>query len=296
MVRTRDEDEYEVDKIVDVKADEHTRAPLFKVRWKGYSKSHDTWEPVDHLLNVLGLCNVYLLNKGYAPLHQNGSGKLVRKEEDVGENSEEQEEEEPKPKKKAKKEGPYTPIIKSPKPLKTPAKEVRTPNAKQAKAEGNIPGKPAAVPKPSAAHKSPMRSPSNSSPLPPISPDRPPTRPPNRPISSPVPRPSRSDLPSVPTQRSAVPNPPSESFSSNAPENSPLQGLRVRRADWEFDRPLQILGCRVGESGLEYSILFAFDTGVVPLPKIVSHEELITKAPWLFARFFITNHKVFIPS
>jgi hypothetical protein len=72
--------------------------------------------------------------------------------------------------------------------------------------------------------------------------------------------------------------------------------LRVRRADWEFDRPVQILGCRVGVSGLEYSILFAFDTGVVPLPKIVSHEELIAKAPWLFARFFITNHKVFIPS
>jgi len=306
MGREREDDEYEVKKIVDVQPDQSTGKAKFRVRWKGYTPADDTWEPVDHLENVLGMCNEYLLNHGYSPLTANG--KLLRLEEDVaGEELEEAEEaREPKLRKKAKKEGSFQPIVKETKPVKAvpkPAKDVKVPSGKVVKTESKVPGRPAAIPKPPSAPVSQPRPIQDHAAVQPASLVKKmhTARPPPQPTASvqfhsapPYTRPAQLPIPTPPVQP-----PPSVQSSSQSTAVvsgfNPLQGLRVRRADWEFDRPLQILGCRVGETGLEYSVLFAFDTGVVPMPRIVSHEELITKAPWLFARFFITNHKVFIP-
>lgn len=41
--------EFEVDKIVDTKWDPTTQIPLYKVRWRGYTSKHDTWEPLTAL-------------------------------------------------------------------------------------------------------------------------------------------------------------------------------------------------------------------------------------------------------
>jgi hypothetical protein len=42
---------FEVDSIVDFAYDGKTHEPFFRVRWVGYSRSHDTWEPISHLRN-----------------------------------------------------------------------------------------------------------------------------------------------------------------------------------------------------------------------------------------------------
>lgn len=300
MVRERDDDEYEVKELVGVRPDPNTGKAQFRVRWKGYTASHDTWEPVEHLENVLGMCNEYLLIHGYSPLTE--TKKLQRIEDDA---AGEEEMREPKPRKKPKKEEGYQPIMKETKPAKVVpkyAKDVKVPSGRLIKAENRVPGRPAALPKPPSL-TSQLRPISDHSvqPVSLVKKSNPAFRPPQPTASVQF----TSELPSTRPVKISSPTPPTvqppplvnslDQSTAVVSGSNPLQGLRVRRADWEFDRPLQILGCRVGEAGLEYSVLFAFDTGVVPLPRIVSHEELITKAPWLFARFFIMNHKVFIP-
>jgi hypothetical protein len=40
---------FEVDKVVDFGLDSSSGAPLFRIRWRGYSRAHDTWEPLSNL-------------------------------------------------------------------------------------------------------------------------------------------------------------------------------------------------------------------------------------------------------
>ena len=52
-----DEPEYEVDKILDSQI--RWRRLEYKVRWKGYDQSHDSWQPVGNLKNAKRSINAF---------------------------------------------------------------------------------------------------------------------------------------------------------------------------------------------------------------------------------------------
>jgi Chromo (CHRromatin Organisation MOdifier) domain len=79
-IRRRDTDEFIVERIVDhidktplnVKNGPKKNALQFKVRWLGYGKKHDTWEPWVHLCNNICL---------HRYLHDNGLDRLIPKDQ-----------------------------------------------------------------------------------------------------------------------------------------------------------------------------------------------------------------------
>ena len=56
---TDDEELFKVEKIVDSKVDKNG-VPLYKIRWRGYLASDDTWEPTENIAltgqGVVSLC------------------------------------------------------------------------------------------------------------------------------------------------------------------------------------------------------------------------------------------------
>ena len=53
-------EEYEVDEIVD--DNEIDGEQCYRVHWKGYDSTHDTWEPIGHLANAKEKVQKYLAN------------------------------------------------------------------------------------------------------------------------------------------------------------------------------------------------------------------------------------------
>jgi Chromo (CHRromatin Organisation MOdifier) domain len=51
------EEEYEVEEILDSKKMGRTQKLYYRVRWKGYSEAHDTWEPEDNVRHASELMN-----------------------------------------------------------------------------------------------------------------------------------------------------------------------------------------------------------------------------------------------
>ncbi|UKZ49343.1 hypothetical protein TrVGV298_003589 [Trichoderma virens] len=54
-----DRNEWEVEKIVDSRIEEETLQHFFRVKWKGFSDKHNTWEPKKNLANCKGLVDAY---------------------------------------------------------------------------------------------------------------------------------------------------------------------------------------------------------------------------------------------
>ena len=57
---SRDPDEYEVQKILDVHVERGRKRPKFLVRWKGYSPDNDTWEPPGNLIHSSEIVRQFL--------------------------------------------------------------------------------------------------------------------------------------------------------------------------------------------------------------------------------------------
>ena len=58
------------------------------------------------------------------------------------------------------------------------------------------------------------------------------------------------------------------------------------------DRPVKIIGVRGGDQGLEYAILFAYSDCKHVGVGVARHHDVMEKAAWLFARFFLLNSSV----
>lgn len=288
-------DEYVVQKIVSVRASASTGAPEFLIRWKGYTEGDDTWEPVDHLEKMRGSCAKYLLMHGYKPnldlLERDGECEIA----------EEPEEEEPKLKKKPKKEsGGYIQVAKpsaqkpaaskGPKantyshlPLKDRAKPADPPKT-PTEVQDSVPEKtPDTKPTETVTKKNPvvLRE-LLSKPIKPIPIEA------NEGFKTPAKKQPEIIKPQ-PIAPSALPTKPTVPAEASKPLFS---GLRLRSADWEIDRPVKVIGCRPAAEGIEYCVQFAAEEGVLPNYKIVSHQELLKNAKWLFSRFFIDNHQL----
>ena len=63
---TDDEELFKVEKIVDSKVDKNG-VPLYKIRWKGYLASDDTWEPTENIA-LTGHGELYLYYMYYVLL------------------------------------------------------------------------------------------------------------------------------------------------------------------------------------------------------------------------------------
>ncbi|KZV92425.1 chromo-domain-containing protein [Exidia glandulosa HHB12029] len=55
----RAQEEYTVERILDVRADRHTGRYLYYVKWQGYSVDDSTWEPEENLDRAEGLIQAF---------------------------------------------------------------------------------------------------------------------------------------------------------------------------------------------------------------------------------------------
>ena len=71
-------DEYEVEKIVDKRTKNGKEE--YKIKWVGYSMSECTWEPLEHLLNVMDEVEKYekSIKKGKINLENNKIEKKIK--------------------------------------------------------------------------------------------------------------------------------------------------------------------------------------------------------------------------
>lgn len=56
---------YSVEKVLSVKLDEETGAPIWLVKWEGYDESHNTWEPDGNMVTARRACRAHLRNLQY---------------------------------------------------------------------------------------------------------------------------------------------------------------------------------------------------------------------------------------
>ena len=71
-------------------------------------------------------------------------------------------------------------------------------------------------------------------------------------------------------------------------ENLLFPDVQHRQGNLEYDRPVKVIGLRESEGMTEYAVLFAPSFGKCPDATVVSHKELVTKAPWLLANFILS--------
>lgn len=80
-------------------------------------------------------------------------------------------------------------------------------------------------------------------------------------------------------------------------EHFPVQGqqrrsfptLKLQPGKLGIDRPVKIIGARGNGGSMEYAVLFAPSQNRYVGVGVVSHAELVAKAPWLFARYFLPS-------
>jgi len=72
--------------------------------------------------------------------------------------------------------------------------------------------------------------------------------------------------------------------------------LRLQPGVLERDRPVKIIGARGNDRSLEYAVLFAPSPDRFVGVGVVSHQEVVAKAPWLFVRFFLSSQSVVLLS
>ena len=59
--KRKKEKEYEIESIIDSRVDDGNR--LYRVRWKGYDETQDTWEPLGHFKKVSLIRDFHKKNK-----------------------------------------------------------------------------------------------------------------------------------------------------------------------------------------------------------------------------------------
>lgn len=87
--------------------------------------------------------------------------------------------------------------------------------------------------------------------------------------------------------------PENRKVSQDQPRFSP--SIRLQPGLLERDRPVKIIGARGNDRSLEYAVLFAPSPDRFVGVGVVSHQEIVTKAPWLFVRFFLSSQSVTLP-
>lgn len=70
------EGEYNVERIVDKK--QIRGKTYYKVKWEGYPYSQCTWEPIDHLENVINLINHFEKTKESISRNRNKSNSIKK--------------------------------------------------------------------------------------------------------------------------------------------------------------------------------------------------------------------------
>ena len=252
--------------ILRVKKDNTTGRPVFLAKRSSGGKEKETWEMSDTL--EVGKCNVFLILRGYKELGANGL--LERVEGSEGDDDLP----EPSKVKKLKKEQ-YVLSTKKAKPApETPQRPVQIPKGVTSLSR-SLSAAPAIRFPPKAMKTAPVSKPGKQ-----------PTPPPSTSVSFP-------SSPEKSLQSASTPSKSESRVTAQTPPALPLFGnMKSRQGIWDKDRPVKVLGCREGPEGLEYAVLFASDTSELLHYQIVTHGELLTKAPWLFSRFFVTNIKV----
>lgn len=72
--------------------------------------------------------------------------------------------------------------------------------------------------------------------------------------------------------------------------------IKLQPGCLDRDRPVKIIGARGSDRNMEYAVLFAPSPDRFVGVGVVSHHEIVTRAPWLFARFFLSSESVTLPT
>ena len=65
--------------------------------------------------------------------------------------------------------------------------------------------------------------------------------------------------------------------------------LNHQKGNLAYDRPVKIIGVREREGIVEYAVMFTPSFGKCLDAAIIPHHELISRAPWLFASFILSD-------
>lgn len=65
--------------------------------------------------------------------------------------------------------------------------------------------------------------------------------------------------------------------------------LKHQRGNLAYDRPVKIIGVRERQGAVEYAVLFSPSFGKCVDAAVYSQHELVSKAPWLFSNFILSD-------
>lgn len=71
--------------------------------------------------------------------------------------------------------------------------------------------------------------------------------------------------------------------------SSLFPNLKHQKGNLAYDRPVKIIGVREREGIVEYAVMFTPSFGKCLDAAIIPHHELVTRAPWLFASFILSD-------
>ena len=72
-------------------------------------------------------------------------------------------------------------------------------------------------------------------------------------------------------------------------ESSLFPDIKHQRGNLAYDRPVKIIGLREREGEVEYAVMFSPSFGKCLDAAIIPHQELVSRAPWLFASFILSD-------